>query len=620
MDKFERFRNNKLKTREDIQQLAKDLVNPTDAYFDPDYPGHLDFGGSGTVYPKETQEVEGFLRPLWAIAPLLSDPDQDLPIFKEYQEGLLAGTDPDNKAYFGKMNNGDQLMVEATAMALTLVLTKERFWDTLKDKQKQNIHDWLIQINHHSLPNSNWHYFRVLVNMAMSLLGMDYSKDMMEFDFSAIDSFYVSDGWYTDGPFDKQDYYISWAIQFYGLVYAKLYGDKDPKRATKLKKRAGEFAKTYQYWYDADGSGIPYGRSLIYRFAQVAFWSAVAYSGVDTVPLGVVKHIILQNLRYWMKQDIFRQDGTLNLGYAYENLNFTEGYNGPGSPYWALKSFLILALPKDHKFWSVKEEVPRLDQKISVPAGRMLITRDADGNNVQGFTAGQLGKRHSHCEAKYSKLVYSTRFAFSTPKDGIMLNEQAYDSTLALCEDGDHHYRTRERVEAFRFNSDFVYSMWLPWKDVQVKTYVIPVHPWHIRVHYITTTKQLKFADNGFANEIKDTSKETQTTKGAYVFSDRGVTGAEEISGPFTLAKDLRPEPNTNLLFPRSSIPVLYGVIPVGTTVIIDAFLGSVKAGEEKEVPEASLDGDTLTIKYQGETKKILLESNNEGQLGTTTG
>ena len=88
MEKFKTFRENKLETREDLQQLAKDLINPTDAYFDPDYPGHLDFGSSGTVYSKGTQEVEGFLRPLWAIAPLLSDSEQNLPIFKKYEEGI----------------------------------------------------------------------------------------------------------------------------------------------------------------------------------------------------------------------------------------------------------------------------------------------------------------------------------------------------------------------------------------------------------------------------------------------------------------------------------------------------------------------------------------------------
>lgn len=33
-----------------------------------------------------------------------------------------------------------------------------------------------------------------------------------------------------------------------------------------------------------------------------------------------------------------------------------QDYNSPQSPYWALKSLLILALPKSHPFWAAKEE------------------------------------------------------------------------------------------------------------------------------------------------------------------------------------------------------------------------------------------------------------------------
>ena len=34
----------------------------------------------------------------------------------------------------------------------------------------------------------------------------------------------------------------------------------------------------------------------------------------------------------------------------------SEDYNSAQSPYWALKSFLVLALPHDHPFWQAAEE------------------------------------------------------------------------------------------------------------------------------------------------------------------------------------------------------------------------------------------------------------------------
>lgn len=616
----EKVMNNPLKTKEDLQNLAKTLIEPLGTYFDDKYPGRLNLGSSGTVYSKDQQEIEAFLRPLWAIAPLLTDEKQDLTMFREFKHGLILGTDSTTEAYWGVLTDTDQLMVEEASIALTLLLTKERLWDTLTKKQQQNIHDWLIQINYHSLPNNNWHYFRILVNMAMSLLGMQYSQDMMKYDFGAIDSFYVNRGWYKDGLVDQQDYYISWAIQFYGLVYVKFYGKKDPERAKILQDRAVEFSKTFQFWFDAEGSAIPYGRSLIYRFAECTFWSGLAFAGIEAIPWGQMKHLVLQHLRYWMKQDIFKIDGILNLGYSYENMNFTEGYNGPGSPYWALKPFIVLALPDNHPFWQAEEEPLNLPNKIVVPEGRMYITRNNDGQNVQGYTAGQLVNNQSHREAKYSKFVYTTRFGFSTPKDGIMLNEEAFDNTLAFCESGDHHYRTRERVSAFRFTDDYVYSSWQPWQNVFVETYIIPLHPWHVRVHVIRSDRALQFADGGFANEITPNLKEQLTQSGVYTSSERGISGAEMIKGSFTLAENLRVEPNTNLLFSKSIIPTLKGVVPVGDSIIIDAFVGELIDNKLTEAPQVTLENDVLTINYNKKNKVIRLGCEQKGILGITTG
>lgn len=39
------------------------------------------------------------------------------------------------------------------------------------------------------------------------------------------------------------------------------------------------------------------------------------------------------------------------IGYCYPQMYMAERYNAPGSPYWGMKSFLLLALPDDHPFW-----------------------------------------------------------------------------------------------------------------------------------------------------------------------------------------------------------------------------------------------------------------------------
>ena len=77
---------------------------------------------------------------------------------------------------------------------------------------------------------------------------------------------------------------------------------------------------------------LPYGRSLIYRFAQGAFFSALIFAEVEAIPWGQIKTLLSNHMKQWMTHDIFTYDGRLSIGYHYENLVMAEGYNAPGLP------------------------------------------------------------------------------------------------------------------------------------------------------------------------------------------------------------------------------------------------------------------------------------------------
>ena len=99
------------------------------------------------------------------------------------------------------------------------------------------------------------------------------------------------------------------------------------------------FGRDYIYWFSQDGSSFAYGRSMTYRFAQAAYFAVCALCGVEAFPLPVLKGILARHLVYWLNQPIFDNAGILTIGYAYPNLQMSESYNAPGSPYWALKAF-----------------------------------------------------------------------------------------------------------------------------------------------------------------------------------------------------------------------------------------------------------------------------------------
>jgi len=142
----------------------------------------------------------------------------------------------------------------------------------------------------------------------------------------------------------QKDYYIPWAIQYYGLLYSKFAADTDPQRAALYRQRAQLFAQQFVYWFDANGTALPFGRSLTYRFAQNSFWAACIWAELEPLPLPVMKGLIVRNFQWWLNQKMFDRDGILTIGYCYPQMYMAERYNAPGSPYWGMKSFLLLAL------------------------------------------------------------------------------------------------------------------------------------------------------------------------------------------------------------------------------------------------------------------------------------
>jgi hypothetical protein len=215
----------------------------------------------------------------------------------------------------------------------------------------------------------------VFANLGLAKNGANWNSDLVKSDIKQLNTFYRGDGWSNDGPehYRQMDYYSgSFAIQYLQLLYAKLAADIDPEQAAEYKERARLYAQDFIHYFDPEGRAITFGRSLTYRWAMVAFWGSLAFADVSLPsPLswGVVKGIWLRNLRWWTTQhDIFQSNGMLTLGYSYPNTYLAENYNSPGSPYWCMLAFAALGAPKNHPFWTAKEEPhPYANERIVRP-------------------------------------------------------------------------------------------------------------------------------------------------------------------------------------------------------------------------------------------------------------
>lgn len=601
MKSFNQVSLNPLKTREDLQHAVKQLCEPLTKFYSED-GARLIIGNSGTYCTGSTAGMEAFARPLWGLVPMAAG-GEDSNLWETYLQGVQHGTDPEHPAYWGQIGDKDQLMVEMAVLGLALSMIPQKIWEPLNGIQKNHFTDWLNQINHYIVVDSNWLFFRVLVNIGLKKTGAEYSSEKLQQDLDRLDQFYLGDGWYQDGISEQRDYYIPFAMHFYSLIYAKLTGSEDQERTKRYKERAGQFAQDFVYWFAKDGSALPFGRSLTYRFAQSAFWSALAFADVEALPWGVIKGIVLRNLRWWFKQPIFSTDGVLTIGYAYPNLNMAEGYNAPGSPYWALKTFLILALPEEHPFWQAGEEqFPPLPSRSVQQHPHMIICRQEEDRHVLAYTAGQhAGFEPVHGAAKYEKFVYSNLFGFSVPHGDYGLEQGSYDSMLAFSE-GDNLYRVRRKCNEYMVTGEYVYSKWRPWFDVEVQTWIIPLDPWHVRIHLVKTERTLETAEGGFAIsrekegivfQGKELILHEHGIVARFPWATSGILDLLSVRKP----EFIRAESNTNLLEPRTMIPYLKGKLGPGDHLMACAVLGQMVGDAWQDPPEFRYEKGKINVK-----------------------
>ena len=551
-----------LSTKQDFQALMHLFLDPLKPYYSAG-GARLHLGDTGVTYGQAAIELEAFSRPLWALVPFWMGGGSDPEFEAIYRRGLAAGSDPENPEYWGSCKDYDQCFVEMAAIACGLLNAPDKLWDPLSGAEKQNLARWLDQINHHQIPECNWQFFMILVNLALKKCGMPYDAENMARGLARIDSYYSGDGWSTDGASPQKDYYIPWAIQYYGVLYATFAADSDPERAALYRSRAELFARQFIYWFDENGAALPYGRSLTYRFAQNCFWAACVWAGLEPFPLGVMKGLIVRNFRWWLEQKIFDRDGILTIGYCYPQMYMAERYNAPGSPYWGMKSFILLALPDDHPFWAAQAEpMPALDALKPMPHANMLVARRK--GRVTAYAAGvNEGHGHGQFPEKYAKFAYDTRFGFCASRSREVIWQAAPDSMLAFVIDDNVFVRKVSLSHEIR--ADRVVSKWSPFPGITVTTTVLPTADGHIRRHEIDSDYPCEAYDCGFAVPNFAPGYVESTAGGAATARNAAVSCTVSGSGEGTVIKC---DPNVSLYSTNVCIPAVRYAIPEGRTVL----------------------------------------------------
>lgn len=564
---------NPLRTPADTAAAVRALVDPLLPLFSAGR-GRLRVGPGGAAFAEAAADLEGFARPLWGLAPLAAG-GHDFAHWDLLQAGLAAGADPAHEDHWGAATAGDQRIVESAALGFALALAPEIFWDPLTGRGRDVLARWLVTALEAEPHPNNWMFFRVMVSLGLRRVGVAFDAALVEHSLVRMEACDIGQGWYRDGPERRAEHYIPFAMHYYALIYAAL-GEGDTARRERFKERAAIFAPQLRHWFADDGAALPYGRSLTYRFAHAGFWAALALADVDVLPWGEVRGLWARNLRWWAGRPIADRDGVLSVGYAYPNLLMSERYNSQGSPYWAMKAFLPLALGADHPFWRA-EELPKTVASGPVTLRQPGMVLWSEPGNVTALTGGQEAQPMRHGPEKYAKFAYSTRYGFSVESHSRTFETGPFDSMIAFSDDG-RRFAVRETELDARIGEGFLYSRWSPMPGAEVETWLLAHAPWHLRVHRIRSDRPLKTVEGGFAARRDDTQPlSIEPGMGrALIETVEDLSLIQAMENPSSRQGRIQQaDPNTSLLYPRTWVPQLRGEIAAGSTLLVSAVAGS---------------------------------------------
>ncbi|WP_448062341.1 DUF2264 domain-containing protein [Cellulomonas hominis] len=388
-------------------------------------PGHARITPPGPVggYGHDVDGLEGFARTfLLAGFRLAGERGADPGHLAEwYAEGLAAGADPHAPDRWVRLDEHPQAKVEAASIALVLDLTRPWIWDRLSPRVQEQVVDYLAPaVGDPTYPRTNWVWFRLVVQTFLRSVGGPWSADDVADDLAVHDTFVRADGWLSDGDERSYDHYVGWALHLYPTLWSRMAG------ATELRApdaRRADVERLDRYLTDAvhlvgaDGSPLLQGRSLVYRFAAAApFWVG-AIADVPSVSPGLLRRAASGVVSHFVDAGAPDDRGLLTLGWHAAWPRLAQSYSGPGSPYWASKGLLGLALPAEHPVWTATEEPLPVEQADTLRAvrapGWVVAGTRADGvvRVVNHGTDHACAGASSGDSPLYARIGYSTATA-----------------------------------------------------------------------------------------------------------------------------------------------------------------------------------------------------------------
>jgi hypothetical protein len=278
---------------------------------------------------------------------------QTLSLVAEFERGLLAGTDPEAESYWGDMpGKSNQRIVEASDIALATWLFRDSVWNGLAPAERERVVDWLSLANGRPGLDNNWHLFFVLIDRVLEKLGHPGRIEGVRQRFERIKDFHLGDGWFSDGPTGRADFYNAWGFHYLLSWIDRIDPDWDPAF---IRRTQAAFLTTYKHLIGPEGVPI-LGRSVHYRLAVPAPLVAGTESHPDIVSPGEARRALDVVWQHFVAHGALNR-GVVTQGYYGTDPRIFDRYSGPASGLWSLRSLVMAyAYPPRHAFWQARPE------------------------------------------------------------------------------------------------------------------------------------------------------------------------------------------------------------------------------------------------------------------------
>lgn len=349
------------------------LENMSKGNFQKDFPLEL----SPTWDGRDTKVayLETFARLMAGISPWLALPDDGTPEGKQRKQlhewaiqAYKNAVDPNSPDKITWLTNTSQPLCDASYLVESFMRAPEATWGQLDEVSKKRYIEGLKSLRTIRPAYNNWLLFRAMVEVFFMSIGEDVDEYALSVGLQKMSEWYLSDGWYSDGPEYAMDYYNSYVM--HPMMVEVVEMCKKHKFSTPISldlavKRMNRFNTILERFISPEGAYPAVGRSVIYRMGafQTLAMSAWKYGLPKDLTNGSVRSALTCVMKRMFAVDgNFDDKGYLRLGFAGHQPNLANYYSNNGSLYMTSLVFMPLGLPADHPFWTAPAE-PWTSQK-----------------------------------------------------------------------------------------------------------------------------------------------------------------------------------------------------------------------------------------------------------------